>query len=301
MENILTVSNLNKSFNNKKVLQDVNFSIPKGKIVGLVGPNGAGKTTIMKSILALTTSIGKISVLGEPVSFSSHKILANVGALIETPAIYPFLSGLDHLKLFANKRTNHATTSRLISALKMDPYIKKKAKSYSLGMKQKLGIALALLNQPELVILDEPMNGLDPQANKDVRDLLLKLKESGVTFLISSHILSELQKVADDLLIINHGEIVQETTMFDILSADQYLMISTNDDSQAKKLLIQHDFSLTDEQEIKVKKEQDDTVSKVISLLEKNGLGINDISHQHSDLESSLLKLLSQDQDKEDQ
>ncbi|MBN7274360.1 ATP-binding cassette domain-containing protein [Ligilactobacillus pobuzihii] len=301
MKNILTVSNLNKSFNNKKVLQDVNFSIPKGKIVGLVGPNGAGKTTIMKSILALTTSTGEISILGESVSFSSHKTLASVGALIETPAIYPFLSGLDHLKLFANNRTNQAAISQLISALKMDSYIKKKAKSYSLGMKQKLGIALALLNQPELVILDEPMNGLDPQANKDVRDLLLKLKESGVTFLISSHILSELQKVADDLLIINHGEIVQETTMSDILSANQYLVISTNDDSQAKKLLTQHGFSLTDEQEIKVKKEQDATVSKVISLLEKNGLEINDISHQHSDLESSLLKLLSQDQDKEEQ
>ncbi len=300
MENVLQVNNLNKEFNNKPVLKDINFVIPKGKIIGLVGPNGAGKTTIMKSILTLTTSKGKISILGESISLSSHKVLSKVGALIEAPAIYPFLSGLDHLNLFAAKTTTQEDIHRLVISLKMEKYIKNKAKRYSLGMKQKLGIALALLNKPELVILDEPMNGLDPQANKDFRDLLLKLKQAGVTILISSHILSELQKVADSLLIINHGQIIQEASMADILVANSYLSISTDSDGKAKELLNSVGFSLLPDEQIRVKEDADTKVSEIISLLEKHDIEINDISHQSSDLENSLLELLSEDQTRED-
>ena len=300
MSAILQVKGLNKSFGKRQVLKNINFEIPKGQIVGLVGPNGAGKTTIMKSLLGLINAKGKITILGKPVSFSKHQVLDSVGALIETPAIYPFLSGYNHLKLFSAKHTTKKDINQLVARLKMTNYINRKAKTYSLGMKQKLGIALALLNKPKLVILDEPMNGLDPQATKDIRDLFLSLKDQGVTLLISSHILSELQKVADSLLVIDGGKIIQKTTMKKILAASQkYLLLSTNDDTKAKQILQENHYQLTADKQIKIKQNPNVKLADIITLLAKHNLKVEDVKHLGSDLESSLLTLLSQDQRKE--
>ncbi len=138
-------------------------------------------------------------------------IKSNVGALIEKTGVYPFVSGYDNLDLL-NEYKYTQDIDTIFSLLKMDEYIHNKAKTYSLGMKQKLGIAIAFLNQPQLIILDEPMNGLDPRAVRDVRELIVKKAEEGVTFLISSHILSELVKITNSILIINKGKIVTETT-----------------------------------------------------------------------------------------
>lgn len=207
-EIVLSVKDLNKSFGRRNVLSNINFDCKKGHIVGLVGANGAGKTTIMKSILSLIKSEGQIKINGQISNFNNHRALKSVGALIEYPGIYPFLSGRDHLELFAaatNAKEQQIRT--VISELKLEKYIDSKAKSYSLGMKQKLGIAMALLNRPDLVILDEPMNGLDPQATKELRNLILEKSEQGVTFLISSHILDELQKLAEDLVVIDQGKL----------------------------------------------------------------------------------------------
>ena len=135
---------------------------------------------------------------------------SNIGALIENPGIYPFMSGYDNLKLL-NESKNSRDIDDIITQLKMDGYIHNKAKTYSLGMKQKLGIAIAFLNKTQLIILDEPMNGLDPKAVRDVREFIVKKAKEGVTFLISSHILSELIKITHSILIINKGEIVAET------------------------------------------------------------------------------------------
>lgn len=165
----------------------------------------------MKSILGLTNyQSGDIIVHHSPDDHSAH-----VGALIESPGIYPYLSGYDNLKLF-NESKSHSNMEEIIEKLNMKAYIYKKAKTYSLGMKQKLGIAMALLNNPRLLILDEPMNGLDPRAVKDVRDILLDLSKKGVAILISSHILSELIKITDSLLIIDKGRILKRTTIDEI-------------------------------------------------------------------------------------
>ncbi|HCY4507747.1 TPA: ATP-binding cassette domain-containing protein, partial [Staphylococcus aureus] len=136
---------------------------------------------------------------------------SNIGALIENPGIYPFMSGYDNIRLLNETKNTHDIDS-IVSQLKMEEYIHNKAKTYSLGMKQKLGIAIAFLNQPQLIILDEPMNGLDPRAVRDVRELIVKKSKEGVTFLISSHILSELVKITNSILIINKGKLVIETT-----------------------------------------------------------------------------------------
>jgi len=204
--NVLTVEHLTKKIGKKTILEDVSLKLDRGQIAGLVGANGAGKTTLMKVILGYSSyQKGQFDVIE-----NKHK-KSNIGALIESPGIYPFMSGYDNLKLL-NESKNSNDIDTIVSQLKMNEYIHNKAKTYSLGMKQKLGIAIAFLNQPQLIILDEPMNGLDPKAVRDVRELIIKKAQEGVTFLISSHILSELVKITNSILIINKGKIVTETT-----------------------------------------------------------------------------------------
>ncbi|MGX0147514.1 ABC transporter ATP-binding protein [Staphylococcus hominis] len=204
--NVLTVEHLTKKIGNKTILEDVSLKLDRGQIAGLVGANGAGKTTLMKVILGYSSyQKGQFDVIE-----NKHK-KSNIGALIESPGIYPFMSGYDNLKLL-NESKNSNDIDTIVSQLKMNEYIHNKAKTYSLGMKQKLGIAIAFLNQPQLIILDEPMNGLDPKAVRDVRELIIKKAQEGVTFLISSHILSELVKITNSIFIINKGKIVTETT-----------------------------------------------------------------------------------------
>ena len=203
---VLTVEHLTKKIGNKNILEDVSLNLKRGQIIGLVGANGAGKTSLMKVILGYSSyQDGTFRII------ENKNKKSNVGALIENPGIYPFMSGYDNLKLLNGTKNTHDIDT-IVSQLDMDDYIHNKAKTYSLGMKQKLGIAIAFLNQPQLIILDEPMNGLDPKAVRDVRELIVKKAQEGVTFLISSHILSELVKITNSILIINKGKLVTETT-----------------------------------------------------------------------------------------
>ena len=203
---VLTVEHLTKKIGNKTILEDVSLNLKRGQIIGLVGANGAGKTSLMKVILGYSSyQEGTFRII------ENKNKKSNVGALIENPGIYPFMSGYDNLKLLNETKNTHDIDT-IVSQLDMDDYIHNKAKTYSLGMKQKLGIAIAFLNQPQLIILDEPMNGLDPKAVRDVRELIVKKAQEGVTFLISSHILSELVKITNSILIINKGKLVTETT-----------------------------------------------------------------------------------------
>ena len=202
---MLNVQNLNIYYGRKQVIKDATFQIQPGEIVGLIGPNGAGKTTIMKTLLGLTKFTGKITFNDQPITANSHQALQRVGALIENPAVYPFLSGRENLELYSRDTTD---MEQLINRLGMDTYIDEPAKAYSIGMKQKLGIALALLNNPQLVILDEPMNGLDIEATILIRQIIHEYAAQGTAFLISSHVLSELQKVMTSVIILNHHEIV---------------------------------------------------------------------------------------------
>ena len=199
---VLTVEHLTKKIGNKTILEDVSLNLKRGQIIGLVGANGAGKTSLMKVILGYSSyQDGTFRII------ENKNKKSNVGALIENPGIYPFMSGYDNLKLLNETKNTHDIDT-IVSQLDMDDYIHNKAKTYSLGMKQKLGIAIAFLNQPQLIILDEPMNGLDPKAVRDVRELIVKKAQEGVTFLISSHILSELVKITNSILIINKGKLV---------------------------------------------------------------------------------------------
>lgn len=302
MENqILQVKHLSKNFGAKKALRDVSFTSQRGHIVGLVGPNGAGKSTIMKAILGLFNyRNGQIKVDNTIVSPESHRSMSKVGALIEYPGLYPFLTGYQHLQLFANKNIKKAQIMDIVNEMRMGKYINRRAKGYSLGMKQKLGIALALLNHPELVILDEPMNGLDPQANKDLRTIILALARRGTTFLISSHILSELEKLVDDLVVIDKGQVVYTGSMIKLQKASQKLLVlKTSNDAKARDLLRQNGYVLSKSPQVAIVEKRDTQMPEIIKLLAETEIEIDDVQHISDNLETSLLGMLQHDKVKE--
>lgn len=232
---MLSVQNVDVFINQKEIIYQASFQVPAGAVIGLVGPNGAGKTTIMKTILGLTKFSGSIRIDNQEVTENNHQALQQVGALIEHPAIYPFLTGLQNLELYSQ---DHQDLQEVISLVQMESYLNQKAKNYSLGMKQKLGIALALLNKPRLVILDEPMNGLDIEATITIRKVIKQYAQQGTAFLISSHVLSELQKVMTGIVLLNAGQVVMDKTVKEFTQEpQQQYQVLTDNQSQAQDLL----------------------------------------------------------------
>lgn len=216
MSDIICVDGLIKEYAGIKVVDGVSFSVNKGEIYGLLGRNGAGKTTIMKILLGLANpTSGKVSILGKDMSVNSEKkVLKKVGCIIENPGFYSNLTGTENLEIFAKLRGLDQDSVKKALELVNLPYKDKKIFSkYSLGMKQRLAIANAIMHNPEILVLDEPTNGLDPIGIAEVRELLKKLKESGISILISSHILSELENVADRISIIDFGKMIEEINM----------------------------------------------------------------------------------------
>ena len=218
--NILEVSNLSKTIGKKRILKDITFNVKCGEIIGFVGPNGAGKSTFIKTILDLyKPSSGVVKIDGIDVQKDFENAIRNVGAIIENPDMYNSLSGYDNLRLFLmlNGIKDTKRISFAADILKLGNRINDKVKTYSLGMKQRLGIAQAIMKEPKLLILDEPTNGLDPVGIKDLRDIIKILNEKyDMTIFISSHILSELENVCTRIIMIDNGEVIEEFDMSDI-------------------------------------------------------------------------------------
>ena len=232
---MLSVQNVDVFVKQKEIIHQASFQVSAGAVIGLVGPNGAGKTTIMKTILGLTKFSGSIRIDNQEVTENNHQALQQVGALIEHPAIYPFLTGLQNLELYSQ---DHQDLQEVVSLVQMESYLNQRAKNYSLGMKQKLGIALALLNKPRLVILDEPMNGLDIEATITIRKVIKQYAQQGTAFLISSHVLSELQKVMTGIVLLNAGQVVMDKTVKEFAQEpQQQYQVLTDNQSQAQELL----------------------------------------------------------------
>ena len=232
---MLSVQNVDVFVKQKEIIHQASFQVSAGAVIGLVGPNGAGKTTIMKTILGLTKFSGSIRIDNQEVTENNHQALQQVGALIEHPAIYPFLTGLQNLELYSQ---DHQDLQEVVSLVQMESYLNQRAKNYSLGMKQKLGIALALLNKPRLVILDEPMNGLDIEATITIRKVIKQYAQQGTAFLISSHVLSELQKVMTGIVLLNAGQVVMDKTVKEFTQEpQQQYQVLTDNQSQAQELL----------------------------------------------------------------
>ena len=246
---IIETKNLTKVYGEQTVVNSVNLHIEKGSIYGLLGRNGAGKTTIMKMILGLTDiSNGEVSVFNQNIKGNEKKIYPRIGAIIETPGFYPNLTGTENLEIFAMLRGT-AFPNAVNNALEVVglPYKDKKLfGNYSLGMKQRLGIANAILHDPEVLILDEPTNGLDPIGIAEVRDFIKDLSvKKGKTILISSHILSEITLLADTVGIIDKGVLLEENSMEELNKKNRkYIILEVSDVSKAATIL-EKEFGIT--------------------------------------------------------
>ena len=210
---ILDVSNVTKSFGNRVAVNNVSFTIREGEIFGFLGPNGAGKTTTMKMICGLTSiTKGQIRICNYDMPKDQEKALSYVGALIENPLMYPNMTGWDNLKYYASLYNNvsEKDIKKYAKIVGLEARLKDKLKTYSLGMKQRLGIAQALLHSPKLLVLDEPLSGLDPNGVKEMRDFLKILAhEYRISILISSHMLSDMEQICDTIGIINNGQLLE--------------------------------------------------------------------------------------------
>lgn len=296
---LLEVKNINKRYGKKMAMTDVSFQVEAGRIVGLIGPNGAGKSTTMRAITGLMRyDSGSVMFDGQPITFSHHQALDKMGNLIEYPAIYPNLTALEHLKLYAMDTKTPADFQDLMRKTQIDGpnFGKRKAKQFSLGMKQRLGIAIALIRHPKLVILDEPMNGLDPQSVHDLRVLIRTLADEGVAFLISSHLLDELQKLVDDVVIINNGKIIETATITAFFDQDQTRWLFDTLDNQATAdLAVSHGWTATTV-EGQVEIAGAETLQQIITVVNQAGISITAIKTVTGNLERTLLDKLAHDE-----
>ncbi|HIW81586.1 MAG TPA: ABC transporter ATP-binding protein [Candidatus Acetatifactor stercoripullorum] len=253
---LIKTKQLTKIYGEQAVVKDVDLHVKKGRIYGLLGRNGAGKTTIMKMILGLTSiTSGKVAIFGQRIKGREKRVYSRIGAIIETPGFYPNLTGTENLEIFARLRgiTGSDAVKNALEVVGLPYKDKKLFSKYSLGMKQRLGIANAILHDPELLILDEPTNGLDPIGITEMRDFIKYLStEYGKTILISSHILSEIALLADDVGIIDHGALIEENTMKALEKKNRkYILLRVGDMSKAMLILEQKfhvmDFNMTDD------------------------------------------------------
>ena len=293
---LLVAEELSKEYKKVKAVDSVNLHIKKGTIYGLIGKNGAGKTTIMKMITGMATpSSGSFTYSG----FEGDKrdAYSRIGALIEAPALLPNLSAYDNIKLkcLAYGIGDDAYIMDKLKLVGLDGVAKRKAGKFSLGMKQRLGIAMALVGEPDFLVLDEPINGLDPQGIVEIREMLMKLNsEKGITILISSHILEELAKIAKDYAIINEGRIIEESTLEDLkLKCRDKIVIKTSNTSPVLPILDSNNFSdyqVIDSNTLYIYERLGD-ISTLNMEIAKAEIPVESIGVQSSDLEEYFIKL----------
>lgn len=285
MENIIEINNLNFGFDSHKlILKNVNLQVPKGSIYGFLGANGAGKSTTMRLIMGLfNDEANAVKVFQQNVSEIYPKALQDIGSLIDYPAFYDHLSGYDNLKIVCIiKQLNVAKIDEVLDTVGLSEAKNVKMKKYSLGMKQRLAIALALIGEPQLLVLDEPVNGLDPNGMMEIRELLIKLnKEKGVTIFISSHLLQEIDKMVTHLGIISNGEIKFEGSkeqLNDLYKFQKTRFLMKNAAAYLEVLKTHYTVELVSETEISVVTNSQSEIANINSILVKAGAEIFQIS-----------------------
>ncbi|OAS87772.1 MULTISPECIES: ABC transporter ATP-binding protein [Metabacillus] len=298
-EMMIKTTDLTRKFKGKTVVDDINLTIKKGEIYGFLGPNGAGKTTTIRMLLGLMKpTSGKIELFGEDVKHNHLKALKKIGSLVESPSYYGHLTARENLE--ALRKILQVSKSRIdevLSIVRLTKDADRAVKGYSLGMKQRLGIAAAILGRPELLILDEPTNGLDPSGIHEIRDLIKNMPEQyGITILISSHLLSEIDQMATQVGIISKGQMIFQDSIEMLRNkAMAQIMIKVKDAKKAKALLLAKGFLVDVENDYVICEDMaDEKVATIITILVNGGLAVYRVEEKRKSLEEIFLDLTSE-------
>ena len=302
MSYILQTSRLTKSIGGKELVRDVDIHVKKGEIYGFLGPNGAGKTTVMKMILNLwKPDMGTVELFGKPLTPQSYEVMRRIGSIIEFPVFYEHMTGLENLRMHCEYMGyyQHGSVEKALEMLDLTAAAKTPVRNYSLGMKERLGIARAVLCKPELLILDEPTNGLDPAGMKQIRELLRTLcAEQGTTVVVSSHILSEIESIADTIGIIHQGRMKKEIGLKEIGEMSlACIELSVQNPERAAYVLADKlgltNFRVIDGKEIRI---YDDrvTTEEMTKMLALNDVAVTSIGRKTETLEDYFLKLTAE-------
>ena len=294
-KNILLVENITKSINKKSIVKDISFSIDEGEILGFLGPNGAGKSTTLRMIVGLSKpTSGKIEICGHSITENYIKAMSKIGSIIEGPDLYNYMSGIDNLKMLAsmNNGIGEKDINNIVELVELQNRINDKVNTYSLGMKQRLGLAQALINNPKLLILDEPTNGLDPSGINEFRNIVKNLaKEKNISVLVSSHLMSEIELMCDKVSIIKNGTIVKNGRVKELLNTKEVFWILDDNEKgrEILKNLWKIDSEIVGE---KLEAELDlDKISEINNSFFKEGLMIKFVTNKNKTLEDLFLKL----------
>lgn len=295
MGNILEIKNVSKKIGKKQILKDISLEVKEGEIFGFVGPNGAGKTTLIKTMLGLyKQDTGTIIIGNYNLNKDFEKAMSLIGAIIENPEMYDYLSGMDNLNIYS--KLGHPTTlsykKEIIKTVKLENRINNKVKTYSLGMRQRLGLAQALILKPKLLVLDEPTNGLDPIGIKDLRELLKKIaKKDNIAVFVSSHILSEIELMCDRIAILDNGKIIEIKDLNSVCKDNKMkIMFQVSNSKQAKKILKDNNYSSIEKDNeivLEIKREDIPLVNK---LLVKNKIDVFEIKKAYKSLEEEFIE-----------
>ncbi|MBM0065877.1 ABC transporter ATP-binding protein [Alkalicoccobacillus gibsonii] len=286
----LVVENVSKSLGGKKIIKNMSFSVEAGKIYGFLGPNGSGKTTTIRMIVSLISmDEGDVKIGGHSIRTEREQALSKIGAIVENPDLYEYMSGRKNLMHFARMSKQKISPERIqevINMVELDHAIDKKVKTYSLGMKQRLGIALSILHEPSILILDEPTNGLDPKGIRELRSYLKDLaRNAGVAILVSSHLLSEIELMCDRAIVIKAGQVINELAVSEQEQGDQQEVAAVFEVTQPKKaeeILAQYGTVRKDEKNLVLEATTIEQVPSIVMALVKNEIGIYHVSYKKS-------------------
>lgn len=297
MSFVIMTDSLTKQYGEKTVVNKLDLKVPSGSIYGFLGPNGAGKSTTLKLLLGLIKATeGRMKILGREVNTENRlAILSQTGSLIESPACYGHLSGKENLRIVCTlKDVPFKEIDRVLEIVRMTGQQNKKVSKYSLGMKQRLGLAAALLGNPKLLLLDEPTNGLDPAGIQEMRELICSLPEQyGMSIVVSSHLLSEMDQMATHVGIIDQGQLIFQDSLSSLHEhSKSRIILHTDDDSEALKILKQSKIpAIRKDGSLLLKVHQDALVAKTIAALVHAGIGILRVYEQQMSLEDIFLNL----------
>ena len=300
MNYVVRTEKLTKHFGKEKAVVDLDLAIPRGEIYGFLGPNGAGKSTTIRMLLGLMKpTLGTIQIFQKNLSKERLNILKRVGSLVENPSYYPHLTAYENLE--ASRKILGVPQSRIhevLSIVRLLDVKNKKVKGFSLGMKQRLGIAASLLNNPELLILDEPTNGLDPSGIIEIRHLIKRLAvESGMTVLISSHLLSEIDQLATTVGIVNKGKMIFQDSI-DVLRAyaQQTISLHVNDGEKARRSLLSKGIKAHYKHDrVLISDLSNETVAEIVRLLVQEDFSIYRVEEEKKSLENIFLQMTKED------